>query len=519
MNLKNFYIAIYFEESNTLRIPFFVDEIDEDFLDKKPLLKTNSLTGEVILKGEPVFLTKKQLQKRAAKNRIVGTAPKIYLGVPLKKGGKILGIIAAQSYDDPEYFTQRDLDILIMVSNQIATVIDEKRTRSELDRVRNYMYNIINSMPSILVVVDKEQQVTQWNFQAELETGKKPEDAFGKVLTDVFPRLSRHIDHIKDAIRTNRIKTRLKQRYMSDTEEKFEDVIIYPLLATAEDGVVFVDGVVIRLDDITDQVLMEEMMIQSEKMLSIGGLAAGMAHEINNPLAGMMQNAQVIYNRLSQDIPANIKAADEVGISMDDIRAYMGKREILQKLDMINETGNRSAAIVKNMLSFSRKSDTVLSEHDVAEILKKTIDLSRNDYNLTKNYDFKLIRIIEEFDPELPLVRCDKSKIQLVFLNILKNGAQAMFEKQEPGYTPHFILRTYKETNMVCIEIEDNGPGLEEETHKRLFEPFYTTKGTGKGTGLGLSVSYFIIATDHNGKLAVESTKDEKTKFIIRLPF
>ncbi|MCP4021808.1 MAG: GAF domain-containing protein, partial [Desulfobacteraceae bacterium] len=342
MNLKNFFIAIHSETDDTLRVPFYVDEMDIDVLDSRPLPKKNSLTGEVFLKGEPLFLTQKMLKKRAAENRIIGTPPKIWLGIPLKRDRKVLGIIATQSYDDPKYFSKRDLDILTMVSHQIATVIDKKHSQNQLDQLRNYLYNIINSMPSVLVVVDKQGKITQWNLQAELETGVNADQALGKTVETVFPRLAEHMDQVQDAIQSRKIKTRLKQKYQSNGKIRFEDIIIYPLISPGDKGKNIVDGVVIRVDDITDQAAMEEMMIQSEKMMSVGGLAAGMAHEINNPLAGMMQNAQVIYNRLSKDIPANQTAAEETGITLKNIRDYCEKRQILEKLDMINKTGIRS---------------------------------------------------------------------------------------------------------------------------------------------------------------------------------
>ncbi|MCK5162495.1 MAG: GAF domain-containing protein [Desulfobacula sp.] len=513
MGLPNFYIAIYKKDMNKISIPFFVDQYDGYSEYEDYFTETNSLTGEVLQKKIPLLLNESQLNKRAAQGRILGTTPKIWLGVPLVKRKVPFGIIAVQSYDNPNYFSHKDLDILISVSNQIALAIERKLSLDERDMLKNYLHNIINSMPSILVGVDKKGLVTQWNFQAELETGVKAADAKEKSLADVFPRLSQNMNQINESIQHNKIKTQLKQEYSTDKETRYEDIIIYPLITNG------VDGVVIRMDDITDQVRLEEMMIQSEKMLSIGGLAAGMAHEINNPLAGMMQNAQVIYNRISQDIPANEKAAEEVGISMKAIRAYMEKRDILDKLNLINETGNRAARIVKNMLSFARKSDTILEFHDLSKLLRKTIELAKSDYNLKKRYDFKLINIIEEFDTSTPPVLCDKSKIQQVFLNILKNGSQALFEKKKDSFTPQFILRLYKENTMACIEIEDNGPGMDEETQKRLFEPFFTTKSVGEGTGLGLSVSYFIIVKDHKGKMTVESTPDKNTKFIIKLPY
>ena len=117
-------------------------------------------------------------------------------------------------------------------------------------------------------------------------------------------------------------------------------------------------------------------------------------------------------------------------------------------------------------------------------------------------------------------MRCDKIKVQQVFLNILKNGAEAMFEAEKGStYVPHFILRIYKKDKDICIEIEDNGPGMDERTRTRLFDPFFTTKDQGRGTGLGLSVSYFIIVKDHKGHMSVESSLGRGTRFIITLPF
>ena len=512
MGLPNFYIALYQKNFKQLSIPFFVDQFDtySDYEDY--FTETNSLTGEVLMKGKPLFLNETQLKKRASKGNIVGTVPRVWLGVPLNKREKPFGVIAVQNYDDPAYFDRKDLDILITASNQIALAIERKQSLDELNMLRNYLYNIINSMPSILIGLDKKGLVTQWNFQAELETGVKADAALGKPLEDVFPRLNLNMDQIRESIRHNKIRTNLKQEYFAGRERRYEDIIIYPLVTNG------IEGAVIRMDDITDQVRMEEMMIQSEKMISIGGLAAGMAHEINNPLAGMMQNAQVIFNRISQDIPANEDTAREIGISMKDIRTYMEKREILKKLDMINETGSRAATIVKNMLGFARKSDAVIEPHDLSRLLRKTVELAKSDYNLKKRYDFKLIEIVEEFEP-IPPVRCDRNKLQQVFLNIFKNGADAMFELKNNPAEPRFTLRVYREKENACIEIEDNGPGMDEETGKRLFEPFFTTKPVGEGTGLGLSVSYFIIVKDHKGVLSVESKKGQGTRFIIKLPY
>ena len=281
-----------------------------------------------------------------------------------------------------------------------------------------------------------------------------------------------------------------------------------------------VEGAVIRVDNVTELVRMEEIMIQSEKMLSVGGLAAGMAHEINNPLAGMIQSAQVMAQRLDAgaNIPANLRAAKAAGITMEAIEQFMADRGIQRMIEAITSSGKRVSETVNNMLSFARKEDSALSGHHLDKIIDKTIELAATDYDLKKEYDFKKVEIIREYDDTLPAVSCQASKIQQVILNILTNGTQAM---QGAGRrNPRFIVRTYldKIRKMACMEIEDNGPGMDEEIRKHIFDPFFTTKPVGMGTGLGLSVSYFIITQSHKGEMTVESSPDTGAKFIIRLP-
>jgi len=188
-------------------------------------------------------------------------------------------------------------------------------------------------------------------------------------------------------------------------------------------------------------------------------------------------------------------------------------------LASLRTSGAQAAQIVSNMLSFSRKSDPMLIPANVAELLDKTLDLACTDYDLKKNYDFKKIKIIREYESNLPKILGSASKLQQVFLNLLRNGAEAMGEKNyPPEQGPRFILRAKRNAPWVRIELEDNGPGLEESVRKRIFEPFFTTKSVGKGTGLGLSVSYFIIAEEHAGMMSVQTAYGEWTRFVIDLP-
>ncbi|MFA6809556.1 MAG: PAS domain S-box protein [Desulfoplanes sp.] len=402
------------------------------------------------------------------------------------------------------------------IEGTMTDITARKQSEMELERLRNYLDNIINSMPSILIGVDQTGKITQWNREAEIRLGVQRVQALGNSLETTFPQLGKEIAKVRLAITRKTPQKDSKVTLTIAGVPKIVDVTVFPLTTNA------MEGAVIRIDDISDQVRMEEMMIQSEKMLSVGGLAAGMAHEINNPLASILQAAQVMHMRLSDDLPRNIQTAKECGTSMEKIRNYMGKRRLLTMLDAIQEAGQRAAKIVENMLSFSRKGNSEMSMEDLGELMDKTIELAKNDYDLKKKYDFRQIEIVREYEPQLPLIPCEASKIQQVFLNLLKNGSQAMAEirttDQEATYQPRFNIKIRPDKNVMKISVQDNGPGMEETTRKRIFEPFFTTKDVGIGTGLGLSVSYFIITDNHKGMMYVESCPGKGTRFVIKLP-
>nr|WP_319491979.1 PAS domain S-box protein [uncultured Desulfobacter sp.] len=396
----------------------------------------------------------------------------------------------------------------------VQDITPRKQAEEELRGLKNYLSNIIDSMPSVLVGVDNDIRVTQWNHEAMQTTGLSFKEAKARPLTEVIPHLADKVAQIKTAIQEHRVISAPKIQIKINRETRFEDVTIFPLTANG------VEGAVIRVDDITEQVRLEEMMIQSEKMLSVGGLAAGMAHEINNPLAAMIQTANVVRSRLQDiEIRANLEAARDAGVTIDQIKTFMEKRGILRMLDAINESGRRVSGIVHNMLSFARKSDSAHSFHHPIQLVDKALELAATDYNLKKNYDFKVIQIVKEYEENLPRIPCDAAKIQQVLLNILGNGAQAMQDhNKDRDYSPCFTLRLAKEKETLRMEIQDNGPGMDENTQSRVFEPFFTTKPVGIGTGLGLSVSYFIITQNHRGTMDVVSSLNQGSNFIIRLP-
>ncbi len=399
--------------------------------------------------------------------------------------------------------------IVFVVCSDISI---RKEQEEEVHHLRNYLTNIIDSMPSMLIGIDAEFKITQWNKTAEQSSGIEASKAHGKKLFDLIPDMVSEMDKITESIKTRETKRDRKRASQRIDGTYYEDITIYPLIANG------VEGAVIRIDDVTDKVRLEEMMVQSEKMMSVGGLAAGMAHEINNPLAGIIQNVQVMENRLTGNFPMNKKIAEKYGINFESLSKYIAERDITGMLKDIKDAGLRASTIVKNMLGFSRKSDESFSLYGLPDLFDKTLKLASTDYDLRKKYDFKVIKITKQIKENIPNVQCEAAKIQQVLLNILRNGAQAMFEAETEK--PEFIFKLSHDEmkNIVILEIEDNGPGMDEDIRKRIFEPFFTTKAVGEGTGLGLSVSYFIITENHGGEMYCESEKGKGTRFVIKLP-
>lgn len=230
----------------------------------------------------------------------------------------------------------------------------------------------------------------------------------------------------------------------------------------------------------------QEQLVNAEKLASLGRMAAGVAHELNSPLTGILTFAHLIKNR----IPA-------------------GNTQDLEDINTIIEQAERCSKIVKGLLGFARKAESEMTKTNINSLIENTVSMVRNQskfYNI--NFSINL-------DKTLPEVLIDANQIQQVFLNLLLNAADAMEEKG------NIIIetRTIEDDGKKFIEIEftDTGPGIPEEIKDRIFEPFFTTKPTGKGTGLGLSVSYGIIKK-HKGEIFVKSEYGRGASFFVRLP-
>lgn len=398
--------------------------------------------------------------------------------------------------------------IFVLLKREITRIY---LIQKEMAHTKNLLEEIIEAMPSTIISFNEDNEVVHWNRKATEMTQCDKNDAKGKSLNRVDSMLPFPIDE-KLIVENSKPQHKNRVKFQRNGHVHYVNVSTYPIIQ--DQGTL----TILRIDDVTESVQMEELSIQSEKLASIGGMAAGMAHEINNPLAIIVQGAQNIQRRLTHDQEANIKAAERHGIDMDGIKSYIEERKINDFLTGIIHGGDRAATIVKNMLKLSRNTTSEKILFSVVNVIESAIELGASDYDMQNRFDFKFVEIKREYDDSIPEILCCPNELQQVFINLFKNAIQAMENIEEEGFKPQFQIQIVVERDLIKIVIKDNGPGMPATVKNKIFEPFYTTKSVGSGTGLGLSVSHSIITQHHSGTFEVESEVGKGTAFTIRLP-
>lgn len=393
------------------------------------------------------------------------------------------------------------------------------KTESALLQSEERLRGITDSVQDAIMMMDPQGAISFWNPASEKIFGYCAAEALGKDLHTLLAPLRFHAAHqaaLPEFSRSGHGKAIGKTLELSALHKDGREIpILLSLSAVFQDEGWHAVGIV---HDMTERKLMEEQMLQSEKMTIIAGLAAGVAHEINTPLSAILQSIQVIHQSLSPDLARNQEIAGHCGLDLASVQDYFEKREINFFMDGIKESAIKSSKIITNLLQFSRPRKMEIASMDIALLLDKSVELAKNDYTLRKQYDIFNIEIIRDYAPNLPQVSCVAMEIEQVFINLLKNAVQAMRDLPEPKAKGQLILRVQPHGEMIRIEITDNGPGINAETRLHIFDPFFTTKDIGAGTGLGLSVSYTIIVTKHKGQLSVHSVPGQGTTFTIDLP-
>jgi PAS domain S-box-containing protein len=386
-----------------------------------------------------------------------------------------------------DFLSSEDVELLETVAGYLAIAIQNSRLYASLEqkvaqyeRLKDFNENIVESINVGVLAVDLQDRIESWNSQMEVMYALPRRQALTRSLSEVFP--PEFIEEFSRVRQSPGIHNLYKFRMPVPTGEiRTVNVAIAPLVTKKFN----VAGRLIIMDDITERVELEHQLSQSDKLSSIGLLAAGVAHEVNTPLAVISSYAQMLSKQVQGDAQ---------------------KSTLLEK---ITRQTFRASEIVNNLLNFSRTSGAEFAEVDVNRVIVDTLSLLEHQFRSGR------IRVQDELAAYLPPIQGNAGRLQQVFLNLFLNAKDAMPE----GGT---LRITSSNGDGVSVTVSDSGPGIAQEHIHRIYDPFFTTKtavadGQKRGTGLGLSVTYGIIQ-EHAGKIRVESSPEHGTTFYIDFP-
>ncbi|MEO7539570.1 MAG: ATP-binding protein [Pyrinomonadaceae bacterium] len=410
--------------------------------------------------------------------------------VPCVVGGQMVAVIGLGRGSDGSLLSSEDLEILKTVSGYIAVAIEnsrlygqQKQHTEELALLKEFNESIVESVNVGLLAVDEDGRITRCNSPFEEMMGLGREQAVGQLVEDIFDQsFALNLENILGKSRWH--LTEIRNAYKLHTYDKegrslILNVAVAPLRSVSNQQT----GAIIVLENVSSRVKLEETLQQSEKLSSIGLLAAGVAHEVNTPLTGVSSYTQMLLGMIPETDP---------------------KHALLQKMQRQTD---RATNIVGNLLNFSRAGHSEeFAEAEINKLLTDTLQLLEPQLRKSN------IEIVKDYAEDTPSISCSAGKLQQVFTNLILNARDAMYG----GGT--ITLRTFAEgQDTVVVEVIDTGEGIPAENLKKVFDPFFTTKGVGNGTGLGLAVTYGIIQ-EHNGTIEVHSLDRQGTTFKLVFP-
>lgn len=377
---------------------------------------------------------------------------------------------------------------------------------TELESTRNYLDNVVNSLPSGLVTVNRQGEITDWNAAAEQLIGMKRSEVFGRKIWDIMPFLHNAKPFLEDVVKNRRSRSLSRENIQPATGDRssarYIDVSLFPLVRNG------ITGAVYRFDDVTELERKENQLRQAQKMEMLGNLTSGIAHDFNNILMGIMGTSSLLSLKLSDSPPP-------------------GFDEIKKDINSIVKTSERARDLVKQLLSLSRHQEVSLKKINLAEILDSVFKICETSFD-------RSIVVRASFPKEEAVTAADPVLIEQVVLNICVNAAHAMTIMRPSGSPQGGVLDISLEritadshfcaNHPFCIEgsywlirINDNGVGIPPDVMPKIFDPFYTTKTPGQGSGIGLSTAYSIVR-HHEGFIDVFSTPGIGTQFCVYLP-
>jgi len=402
--------------------------------------------------------------------------------IPCRIRDHTVAVLGLGKTVDGDYLSSDDIELIQTIAGYVAIALDNSQLYTSLEqkalevaRLKDFSENIVESLNVGVFAVDLLGTVDAWNSRMEQLTGISQKDAVGQPFAQLLPQdLVAEIEARGDEEQVTGI---YKHRLVSNGRPVILNVSITPLVSKSGEKI----GRLLLFDDVTQRERLEEQMSQTEKLTSLGLLAAGVAHEVNTPLAVISNYIQMLAKQMPEGDP---------------------RHAIIDKI--VKQTF-RASEIVNNLLNFSRTGTGDLADVDVNHVVEETLSLVAHPLKSAQ------IQVVKQLGPSLPPVRGSANKLQQVFLNLFLNARDAM---PSGGMLE---VRTAMHNGSVEIEIADTGNGIAREHIHKIFDPFFTTKPGGSGTGLGLSVSYGIIK-EHAGKIDVRSTPGRGTSFHVEFP-
>lgn len=389
-----------------------------------------------------------------------------------------------------EIRTQLELRVKERTATLETEIVGHRLTTGRLRSSEAYINSILRSLPLMLIGLNKENRITQWNHRAEEISGMASKSVLGQDLWEAYPSITISPQQIEQALDENKT---LSIKYSQRGQYHF-DITIYPLPGDGE------TGVVILLDDVTQRVKNETMLIQRDKMSSIGEMASIMAHDINIPLRAIIKDVKEVRKDLT-DEPIDKEAL----------------REVLEDAVI---RGQQATSVIDNLVNFSGGGGGEKSDLNMLDAIHHSVELANDVLSVMSGVRFKDIKVNIDCADDIPEIPCYVTEIQQVFLSLFRHSCYALGKVDDADHNPVINIEVTKFYDNLWVRIQHNGRGISLEEQKTIFEP-YAADGDPNGNynaGKRLSFAYFIITEQHQGQIAVTSAPDVGTTFHIQLP-